>query len=162
MQVFTGERESILSTITQNLRKDGSNKERKIVDGQINIENAFPSFPWDKIKNQIISSFEKFGTICSIAIGMWTILTFIKNLLFNCFNCCLIRQVSEGLINSLLILTNPSTYLLRKMKKDSKKPQDDEEATPFKKQKEQKRSSELYNLRKLNEKLSLPGYSEKM
>ena len=93
---------------------------------------------------------------------MWTILTFIKNLLFNCFNCCLIRQVSEGLINSLLILTNPSTYLLRKMKKDSKKPQDDEEATPFKKQKEQGKSSELYNLRKLNEQISLPGYSEKM
>ena len=58
LQVFTGERESILSTITRNLKQDGS-EERKIVDGQINIENAFPSFPWNKIKNQILSSFEK-------------------------------------------------------------------------------------------------------
>ena len=48
------------------------------------------------------------------------------------------------------------------MKKDSKKPQDDEEATPFKKEKEQGKSSALYNLRKLNEQISLPGYSEKM
>ena len=48
------------------------------------------------------------------------------------------------------------------MKKDSKKPQDDEEATPFKKQKDQAKSSGLYNLRKLNEEISLPGYSEKM
>ena len=59
-----------------------------------------------------------------------------------------------------MLLINPSTYLL-KVKKDSKKPQDDEEATPFKKQKEQEKSSGLYNLRKLNEELSLPGYSEK-
>ena len=84
IQVFTGERESILSTITQNLRKDGSNKERKIVDGQINIENAFPAFLWGQIKSQIITSFEKFGTICSITIGIWTIINFIKNIMFNC------------------------------------------------------------------------------
>ena len=44
LQVFTGERESILSTITWNLRQDGSEK-GTIVDGQINIENAFSSFP---------------------------------------------------------------------------------------------------------------------
>merc|ERR1712074_69293 len=49
LQVFTGERESILFTITRNSRQDGS-EVRKIVDGQINIENAFPSFPWNKIK----------------------------------------------------------------------------------------------------------------
>ena len=120
IQVFTGERESILSTITQNLRKDGSNKERKIVDGQINIENAFPAFPWNQIKSQIITSFEKFGTICSIAIGIWTIINFIKNIMFNCWNCFLIKQISEGVMNSILLLTNPSTYLLKKMKKDSK------------------------------------------
>ena len=79
-----------------------------------------------------------------------------------CFcNCFLIREISESLVNSLLLLFNPSTYIL-KVKKDSKKPQDDEEAAPFKKEKEQGKSSELYNLRKLNEQISLPGYSEKM
>ena len=36
-------------------------KKGTIVDGQIKIENAFPSFPWDKIKNQIITSFENLG-----------------------------------------------------------------------------------------------------
>ena len=118
IQVFTGERESILSTITQNLRKDGSNKERKIVDGRIDIENSFPAFPWNQIKSQIITSFEKFGTICSIAIGIWTIINFIKNIMFNCWNCFLIKQIREGVINSILLLTNPSTYLLKKMKKD--------------------------------------------
>ena len=94
LQVFIGERESILSIITQNLRKDGS-KERKIVDGQVNIKNAFLSFPWNKIKSQIITSFEEFGTICSIAIGIWTIINFIKNLMFCCFNCFLIKQISK-------------------------------------------------------------------
>ena len=131
IQVFTGERESILSTITQNLRKDGS-KERKIVDGQINIENAFPSFPWNKIKSQIITSFEKFGTICSIAIGIWTIINFIKNVMFDCLNCLLIRPISEGIVNSILLLTNLSTYLLKKMKKDSKNSQNDDDAILFK------------------------------
>ena len=47
------------------------------------------------------------------------------------------------------------------MKKDSKNLQDDEDATPFKKQKvKEKYSSELNDLRKLNEKLMLPRYSE--
>ena len=102
------------------------------------------AFLWDKIKNQVISSFEKFGTICSIAIGRWTILTFIKNLLFNCFNCCLIRQVSEGLINSLLILTNSSTYLLRKMKKDSNNSPRSENATTLKKIQKKKKEPQNY------------------
>ena len=92
---------------------------------------------------------------------MWTILTFIKNLLFNCFNCCLIRQVSEGLINSLLILTNPSTYLLRKMKKDSNNSLKGEDATTFKNNpKEKERATELRELRTLNEQLLLPRYQE--
>ena len=146
---------------TRNLRQEDGSGKGTIVDGQINIENAFPSFPWDKIKNQVISSFEKFGTICSIAMGMWTILTFIKNLLFNCFNCCLIRQVSEGLINSLLIFTNPSTYLLRKMKKDFNNSPKGENATTFKNNpKEKERTTELRELRTLNEQLLLPRYQE--
>ena len=75
---------------------------------------------------------------------MWTILTFLKNLLFNCFNCCLIRQVSEGLTNSLLTLTNHSTYLLRKMKKDSNNSPKDENAKTFKyNQIEKERSTEI-------------------
>ena len=40
LQVFTGESESILSTITRNLRQDGS-EERKIIDGQIDIKMLF-------------------------------------------------------------------------------------------------------------------------
>ena len=80
IQTFTGERESILSTITQNVRKDGS-KEGGIVDGEIKIENAFPSFPWSAFKNQIVGTLEKFGIFCSIAIGVLTIINFIKKIL---------------------------------------------------------------------------------
>ena len=157
LQVFTGERESILSTITRNLKQDGS-EERKIVDGQINIENAFPSFPWNKIKNQILSSFEKFGTFCSIGIGIWTIINLIKNFMFNCINCLMIRQVSEGMVNSLLLLTNPSTYLIRKMKKKSENTKQDnqtkEENIPL--STEVSSSRVIIELRLLNEKL--PSY----
>ena len=64
-------------------------------------------------------------------------------------------------MNSILLLTNPSTYLLKKMKKDSKNSQNDDDATPFKgQQKEKGRSSELNDLRKLNEQLLLPRYFE--
>ena len=85
----------------------------------------------------------------------------IKNLLFNCFNCCLIRQVSEGLLNSLLILANPATYLLRKMMKDSNNSPKAEDATTFKNNpKEKERTTELRELRTLNEQLLLPRYQE--
>ena len=43
IQTFTGERESSSSTITNNVRKDGSQK-GGIVDGKINVEKAFPAF----------------------------------------------------------------------------------------------------------------------
>ena len=132
-----GERESILSTITQNVRKDES-EEGRIVDGQINIESAFPTFPWSSIKNQIVGTLEKFGTFCSIAIGVWTIINFMKNVCF-CFGIFFsIRGISENIVNSVLLLINPYTYIL-KMKKESKNSQDDEEATAFKKQKEKEK-----------------------
>ena len=156
-QVFTGERESILSTITRNLKQDGS-EERKIVDGQINIENAFPSFPWNKIKNQILSSFEKFGTFCSIVIGIWTIINLIKNFMFNCINCPMIRQVSEGVVNSLLLLTNPSTYLIRKMKRKSENTKQDNQT----KEENMPLSTEASSARVINElrllNQNLPSY----
>merc|ERR1712240_682596 len=76
IQAFTGERESILSTITNNVRKDGSQK-GGIVDGKINVEKAFPAFPWSAIKNQIVGTLEKFGTFCSIAIRVYTIINFL-------------------------------------------------------------------------------------
>lgn len=118
------------------MRLNGS-KERKIDAGQINKENVFPYFPWNKINSQIITSLEKFEMISSIAIGIWTIINFIKNLMFNCFNCFLIKQISEGVVNSKLQLTNSSTYLLKKREKRFQISQNDYDATPFKnKQKE--------------------------
>ena len=84
--------------------------------------------------------------------------------MFHCLNCFLIRQISEGVVNSILLLTNPSTYLLKKMKKDSKNSQNDDDATPFKNQQKGKgrNSSELNDLRKLNEQLLLPRYTKNM
>ena len=66
-------------------------------------------------------------------------------------------------MNSILLLTNPSTYLLKEMKKDLQNSQNDNDATPFKgQQKEKGRSSEINDLRKLNEQLLLPRYTENM
>ena len=50
------------------------------------------------------------------------------------------------------------------MKKDSKNSQNDDDATPFKNQAKEKgrNSSELNDLRKLNEQLLLPRYTENM
>lgn len=63
--------------------------------------------------------------------------------------------------NPLLILTNPSSYLIRKLKKDLNNTQRDENVTTFKKnQKEKERSSELRDLRALDEQVLLPKYSE--
>ena len=129
------------------------------------MEKAFPAFRWNKIKRQIIVSLEKIGMICSIAFGIWTMINFIKNEIFNCLKCFVNRQISEGVVNSILLVTNPSTYLLKKMKKDSENSQNDDDATPFKGQQKEKgrhASSELNDLRKLNEQLLLPRYTENM
>ena len=62
---------------------------------------------------------------------------------------------------SYLILTNPSTYLLRKMKKYSDNSPKSENATTFKNNpKEKERTTELRELRILNEQLLLPRYQE--
>ena len=70
----------------------------------------------------------------------------------------MIRQVSEGMVNSLLLLTNPSTYLIRKMKKKSENTKQDnqtkEENIPL--STEVSSSRVINELRLLNEKL--PSY----
>ena len=67
------------------------------------------------------------------------------------------------MVNSLLLYTNPSIFLLRKMKKDSNNSPKAEDATTFKNNpKEKERTTELRELRTLNEQLLLPRYSENM
>ena len=67
-------------------------------------------------------------------------------------------------MNSILLLTNPLTYLLKKMKKKRfKNSQNDDDATPFKgQQKEKGRSSEINDLGKLNEQILISRYTENM
>ena len=120
-------------------------KEKLLMDKLI---SKMPFQPFmNKIKNQILSSFEKFGTFCSIVIGIWTIINLIKNFMFNCTNCLMIRQVSEGVVNSLLLLTNPSTYLIRKMKKKSENTKQDNQT----KEENMPLSTEASSARVINE-----------
>ena len=80
--------------------------------------------------------------------------------MFNCISCLMIRQVSEEIVNSLLLLTNPSTYLIRKMKKKSENTKQDdqrkEENIPL--STEASSSRVITELRLLNKKL--PAYKE--
>ena len=76
----------------------------------------------------------------------------------NCINCLMIRQVSEGIVNSLLLLTNPSTYLIRKMKKKSENTKQDNQT----KEENMPLSTEASSARVINElrllNQNLPSY----
>ena len=70
----------------------------------------------------------------------------------------MIRQVSEGIVNSLLLLTNPSTYLIRKMKKKSENKKQDNQT----KEENMPLSTEASSARVINElrllNQNLPSY----
>ena len=70
----------------------------------------------------------------------------------------MIRQVSEGVVNSLLLLTNPSTYLIRKMKKKSENKKQDNQT----KEENMPLSTEASSARVINElrllNQNLPSY----
>ena len=64
IQVFTGETQSILSTIVRNIAKEDENgKKHRVADGRIDVERVFPSFPWTKLKDNLINGFAFFGQI---------------------------------------------------------------------------------------------------
>ena len=51
IQVFTGETQSILSTIVRNIAKEDENgKKHRVADGIIDVKGGFPILPWTKLK----------------------------------------------------------------------------------------------------------------
>ena len=51
IQIFTGETQSILSTIVRNIAKEDENgKKHRVADGRIDVERVFPTLPWTTLK----------------------------------------------------------------------------------------------------------------
>ena len=154
MQIFTGETQSILSTIVRNIAKvDENGKKHRVTDGRIEVERVFPSFPWTKLKDSVINGFAFFGQICSIIIGLWTIFTLVRNIVNGCVNCFLIRQIGETIQATILYLINPSAFFIKNLPKKNPGNQT-EESEPLAKQ--MNPSKVLTELRLLNE--NLPSY----
>ena len=93
-------------------------KEKSLMDKL--VLKCLSCFSMEPNKESNHDILQKFGTISSVAIRIWTIINFTKNIIVNCWNCFLIKQIREGVINSILVLTNPSTNLLKKIKKIKK------------------------------------------
>ena len=153
--MFTGETQSILSTIVNNIAKeDKTGKSHKIIDGKINIERVFPTFPWTRLKDSLINGFAFFGQVCSIAIGLWTIFSLIKNIVNNCVNCFLIRKIGDSIQSTILYFINPNAYFINRLPKKPKDDRGKEENVPL--SRETSSSRAINELRLLNE--SLPAY----
>ena len=57
----------------------------------------------------------KFGNICSICVGICTIINLIKSMISTAMNCIMLRRIGTGLINICKFTAAPSTFLLKKM-----------------------------------------------
>ena len=120
LQTFSGEQSSIIATIRNNIDSVNS---AGIVDGQINIHDAFPDY-WSTIKDKMFTGFSFIGNICSIIIGAWTIGNLIKNILFSMVNCLLLKRFGESIgkdVSSCYLLQFISSTLSQKKRKKMNK-----------------------------------------
>ena len=66
-----------------------------------------------------------FGRLCSIAIGIYSIFSFIKTLISNVVNCILLKRIGGGILDSCKFTMFPTTFILKNIQECQK--QDNEE-----------------------------------
>ena len=119
MQTFAGERNSVLATITANIASTKGSS--GIEDGNINVEDAFPKFPWYALKDKLVDGLSYFEYICSIVVGVQTLFNLGKNIINACIHGIMLKRIGEGLFSTITFFLSPSAYFLNNAPKQKER-----------------------------------------
>ena len=116
MTIFSGSEDQLISSIVRSATKNG--RFESISHGDLSPENVFPTYPWKSIKQALIDKFVLFGRICSIAIALYTVISFIKSIFTTMLNCVLLRRIGGVIFDMCKFTLSPSTFLLKNIPPD--------------------------------------------
>ena len=109
--IFQGVRESKITKVIENIP---TNKVKH--DGKpILPMDIFKFYPWQQIKNVVLSNLTKFGNIVSIVIRIFGILQLLKAIFSTIFGCHRARKITKNKTDLFHMVFNPLTYAANKL-----------------------------------------------
>ena len=110
--IFDGTRQTFMTTLTMQTQSG------HVGWGQastVNVEDMFPKYPWQTIKESLSNIFVTFGRWCSVLIGSYSIFALCKNTMIYCMNCILVRRINDSCTDICTYAVSPTTYLLKRV-----------------------------------------------
>ena len=109
--IYRGTRESKITKIVENVPRN------KLKQGgaAISPTDLFKFYPWQQIKNVVLSNLTKFGNIISIIIGICGVLQLLKTVLTTACGCHRARKVTKNKKDLFHMILSPLTYTISKL-----------------------------------------------
>ena len=113
LTVFSGAENQLTATLTKPATNNRDNQNFKA--DKMTVKTLFPQYPCDSIKKMVVNKFIMFGNVCSILVGIFTTINFIKMIISTSMNCIMLRRVGAGLQDICKFTVSTSTFLLKKI-----------------------------------------------
>ena len=85
LAVFSGSEDQIVSSLARSATKGGHYDELTV--HELSPEKLFPSYPFESIKEAVLNKFVWIGRVCSVAIAVYSIASFLRSVCTGIFDC---------------------------------------------------------------------------
>ena len=110
LSVFSGSEDQIVSSLARSATKSGQYDELTV--HELSPEKLFPSYPFKSIKEAVLNKFVWIGRICSIAIAVYSIVSFLRSICTGIVDCIYLRRIGARVRDLCTFAISPNTYFL--------------------------------------------------
>ena len=75
-------------------------------------EKLFPSYPFESIKEAVLNKFVWIGRVCSVAIAVYSITSFLRSICTGIVDCIYLRRIGARVRDLCTFAISPNTYFL--------------------------------------------------
>ena len=93
IQNFKGRKEAIINQMAGNM-ESGENRMGKASSEEIHIEDVFPKYPWQNLRENMVNYLQQLGSWISLIIGIYGIICLIRSLVNFFLNCQTLRKIT--------------------------------------------------------------------
>ena len=110
LAVFSGSEDQIVSSLTRSATKDVHYEELTV--HELSPEKLFPSYPFESIKEAVLNKFVWIGRVCSVAIAIYSIVSFLRSICTGIVDCIYLRRIGARVRDLCTFAISPNTYFL--------------------------------------------------
>ena len=116
MQNFKGRKEAIIEQMAENM-EIGENRMGRTSSEEIHIEDVFPKYPWQTLRENMVNYLQQLGSWISLIIGIYGVICLIKSLVNFFLNCQTLRKIGSSAAEIIIYNMNPKGFILKRMDK---------------------------------------------